>query len=105
MQLLKFLSVYDITILVSVNKSVYKLITSTQIYREIIQIIKKPKNKILKNCYEKGLLHILKNYSQNRLNILDRNYDIINCASENGHVTILEWFKNSGLEFKYSEMQ
>ena len=29
--------------------------------------------------------------------------NIINCASENGHIQVLEWFKNSGYEFKYTE--
>ena len=28
-------------------------------------------------------------------------YDIINNASENGHVQVLEWFKRSGYKFKY----
>ena len=27
--------------------------------------------------------------------------DIISSASENGHIQVLEWFKNSGYEFKY----
>ena len=30
--------------------------------------------------------------------------DIINRASKYGHVQVLEWFKNSGYEFKYDEM-
>ncbi len=28
----------------------------------------------------------------------------INMASEYGHVDVLEWFKNSGFEFRYSEL-
>ena len=30
--------------------------------------------------------------------------DIINNASKYGHVQVLEWFKNSGYEFKYDEI-
>ncbi len=29
--------------------------------------------------------------------------DIINWASSYGHVQVLEWFKNSGYEFKYNQ--
>ena len=29
--------------------------------------------------------------------------EIINCASGDGHLHILEWFKNSGFEFKYEK--
>ena len=29
--------------------------------------------------------------------------NIINCASAHGHVQVLEWFKNSGYEFKYDK--
>ena len=29
--------------------------------------------------------------------------NIINNASQNGHIQVLEWFKNSGYEFKYTE--
>ena len=34
--------------------------------------------------------------------VLYKNNIILN-ASNNGHIKVLEWFKNSGYEFKYNE--
>ena len=99
--LLKFLFVTDIANLKLVNRRLNKLITKTKINRQMMQLIGIPKNKILEKCYGKGLLKILKNYHQNNRNIIiDNGLDI---TSQNGHIAVLDWFKNSGFEFKYDE--
>lgn len=100
-QILKYLYINDIINLILVNKSLNNFIISTQIYSELIQIIKLPRNKILINCYKKGLINVLKNYHYlGGQNILFKH--AIDYASQNGHVQILEWFKNTGFMFKYS---
>src|SRR5579871_4028468 len=81
-----------------INHSINNLIVSLKIYTEIIQL-KNLKNNILEICYEKGLLHVLKNLHKNNHNIFIRN--AINKASSNGHVAILKWFHKSCLEFHY----
>ena len=99
--LLKFLFIADIIKLKSVNRHLNKLITKTKIDQEMKQLIGISKDKIMKECYKKGLLRILKNYHQNSKNIFIHNE--LEITSENGHIAILDWFKNSGFEFKYSE--
>ena len=62
------------------------------IYQSILQI-ENPKNNILKECYRKGLINILQRYYK-----FDKTFiinDAIKITSENDHVEILEWFKNS----------
>ncbi len=68
------------------------------------------------------ILKTLEKYKTMDINIICKNGDIcllewfknsgyefkyneqaINWASTNGHVDVLEWFKNSGYEFKYDE--
>ena len=128
--LLKFLFIADIVKLKSVNRHLNKLITKTKIDQEMMQLIGVSKDKIMNECYKRGLLKILKNYHQNNKNIFIHNGLVttsenghiailhwfknsgfefkyynwaVNCASLNGHVSVLDWFKNSGFEFKYSE--
>ena len=99
--LLKFLFIADIAKLKSVNLHLNKLVTKTKIDQEMKQLIGISKNKIMEKCYEKGLLKILKNYHQNNKNIFIHNG--LEITSENGHIAILGWFKNSGFEFKYGK--
>ena len=99
--LLKFLFIADIAKLKSVNRHLNKLITATKIDQEVKQLIGVSKNKIMEECYKKGLLRILKNYHQNNKNIFIHNG--LEITSENGHIMILDWFKNSEFEFKHNE--
>ena len=99
--LLKFLFMTDIVNLKLVNQHLNKLIAKTKIDQEMMQLIGIPKNKIMKKCYEKGLLKILKNYHKNNKNIIIHNG--LDITSKNGHIFVLDWFKNSGLEFKYDD--
>ena len=98
--LINYLPLTDIINLLIINTSLKKLVSETKIYAEYLQLKKIDKNKILDYCYEKGLINILKNYYWNGKNIIIP--DGIDYASENGHIAVLEWFKSSGLEFRYS---
>ena len=99
--LLKFLFIADIASLKLVNNLLNKLITKTKINQQMMQLIGISKNKIMKKCYEQGLLKILKNYHQNNKNIIIQ--DGLEITSQNGHISVLDWFKNSGFEFKYDK--
>ena len=54
-----------------------------------------------------GLLKMAIQLYQNGLKIPNTNsniqIDAINWASKNGHIAVLEWFKNSEYEFKYTD--
>jgi hypothetical protein len=60
------------------------------------------KNDIIKNASENGHVEILE-WFKNSGYEFNYDEDAINKASENGHVEILEWFKNSSYEFNYDE--
>ena len=78
-----------------VNRHLNKLITKTKINQQMMQLIGISKDKIMEKCYKRGLLKILKNYQQNNKNIIiHRGLEI---TSKNGHIAVLDWFKNSGL--------
>ena len=51
---------------------------------------------------KRGQIHILDWFKNSDLQIKYTNYSI-NWASGSGHINILNWFKNSGLNFKYSK--
>ena len=99
--LLKFLFIADIANLKLVNRHLNKLIITTKINQQMMQLMDIPKDKIMEKCYEKGLLKILKNYYRNNKNIIIHNG--LEITSKNGHISVLDWFKNSGFEFKYDE--
>ena len=71
--LLKFLDIYDIVKLGSINKSLNKFVIRTSIYNEILQLKDIPKNNIIIECYQKGLLKILKKFYRNGINIIRHN--------------------------------
>ena len=63
-------------------------------------------NDIIKTLYFNEIAKIgnVKMYNNfNGINIIEKYDKIINNASSNGNISILEWFKNSGFEFKYDE--
>ena len=99
--LLKFLFITDIGNLKFVSQHLNRLITKTKINQQMMQLIGISKDKILEKCYERGLLKILKNYYQNNKNIIVNNRLVI--TAKNGHIAVLDWFKNSGFKFKYSK--
>ena len=93
------------------DKKSYILITNTSIYVELNMLKKyytmvNKYNIILKKgtvntYYRLGLINILKKLKKNNeYFISDTGIDL---ASENGHINILKWFKNSGLELKYTD--
>ena len=100
-KLIKFLDLADIINLSIVNCSLNELVISSKIYPEIIQLKKIKKDNILICCYCKGLIQVLKNYYRNGKNILTGCG--LDLASASNHIIILDWFKNSGLKFKYSK--
>ena len=61
------------------------------------------KNNIIHNASYHGHIQVLEWFKNSGFEF---KYDewAINNASENGHIQVLEWFKNSGYEFKYNEM-
>ena len=102
--LLKFLFITDIANLKLVNHQLNKLVATTKIYQQMKQLIGisiSKNEKIMEKCYEQGLLKILKNYHQNKKNIIIPSS--IGLTSEYGHIAVLDWFKNSRFEFKYNE--
>src|SRR5271169_5590623 len=101
LHLLNFLFLKDIIKLRLINRSLNKLIMNHEIYKSILQINNVNDKSILETCYKKGLIDILQNYYQFGKNIIIN--DGIDWASEYGHLQILEWFKNFGFEFKYSD--
>ena len=99
-KLIKFLDLTDIINLSMVNSSLNELVIGSKIYPEIIQLKKVKKNNILIYCYRRGLIQVLKNYHRIGKNILTGCG--LDLASANNHTIILDWFKKSGFEFKYS---
>ena len=106
LEILSWISDLKLFIYLSIlNKKSYIFITNTLIYAELDTLkncnIKIGNVNIINKCYSMGLVNILK--------ILKKNNECfisnigINLASVNGHINILEWYKNSGLEFKYTE--
>ena len=90
--------------LLILNKKSYILITNTLIYEELNKLnnydAKLNKKNMIDTCYKLGLINVLKKLKKNNENfVLATSIDY---ASKNGHIKILEWFKNSGLEFKYT---
>ncbi len=110
--LLKFLFLIDISNLRLVSRSLNELVIATKIFQQMISLAGIPgladteyikaNDKIMKKCYEKGFLKILKSYHRNNKNIIIN--DGLNLASYNGHVAVLDWFKNSGLELNIQMM-
>ena len=98
--LLKFLFIADIANLKMINSHLNKLITKTKINQQMMQLIGIAENNIIEKCYERGLLKILKNYYQNNKNIIINNR--LEITAKNGHIAVLNWFKNCGFEFKYN---
>ena len=88
--LLKFLFIADIVKLKSVNSHLNRLITKTKIDQEMKQLIGISKNKIMKKCYKKGLLRILKNHHKNNKNIFIHNG--LKITAKYGHIAVLDWF-------------
>ena len=86
------------------NKKSYILIVNTPTYAELDTLktyaIKLNDDRIIRICYELGLINILKKLKKNNKHLISG--DCIEMASEYGHVNILEWLKNSGLGFKYN---
>ena len=82
----------------------YILITNTPIYAELDTLknnnTRLNDENIMTKYYKLGLINILKKLKKNNKRFVS-GYGI-DIASEFGHVNILEWFKNSGFEFKYS---
>ena len=99
--LINYLPLTDIINLLFINNTLNKLVSESKIYSEYAQLKGVNKKEILKHCYKKGLINILKNYYWNGKNIIIN--DAISWASRNGHVAVLDWFKESGYEFKYSD--
>ena len=60
------------------------------------------KNNIINNASQHGHIQVLE-WFKNSCYEFKYNESTINFASINGHVLVLEWFKNSGYEFKYNE--
>ena len=100
--------VYDLklfTDLSILDKKSYILIVNTSIYKEL-NILKNHNTKMgeydIINKYCKfGLINILKKLKKNNKCFISN--AVIDLASEYGHINMLEWFKNSGLEFEYTE--
>ena len=105
-EILSWISDFKLFINLSIlDKKSYILITNTPIYIELNKLKNhstKFKGKNITNIYYVlGLINILKNLKKNNKHfILDNGID---CASERGHINILEWHKNSKLELKYTE--
>ena len=59
-------------------------------------------NNIINNASKNGHIQVLEWFKNSGYEF---KYDewAINNASDNGHIQVLEWFKNSGYEFKYNE--
>ena len=77
--LINFLDIKTIHILKLVSIKLKSIIINNSIYSNISKIIQ-----------------------QNNISFKDFHIKIIDRASLNGHINILEWFKNSEYEFKYS---
>jgi hypothetical protein len=60
------------------------------------------KNYIIYNASQYGNVQVLE-WFKNSGYEFKYDEEVINYASENGHIQVLEWFKNSGYEFKYNE--
>jgi hypothetical protein len=60
------------------------------------------KNNIINNACKNGHIQVLEWFKNSGYEF---KYDenAIDYASQNGHIQVLEWFKNSGYEFKYNE--
>ena len=129
--LLSFLYITDIINFGQINRSINGIVQNSKIYNQIQQLKGTRKDEYLIECYKKGLLDILKIYHYNNINIFEKSgikrasanghidvlnwfkdngfkfkyiNDAINRASANGHIAVLNWFKNSGFEFKYSHL-
>ena len=79
------------------NKYFYELIKNAPFYKNLMKLKKEDKKL---EIFELGYLNIIK------ILYNDTNYqypnDTIVLVCKNGHVNILEWFKNSGFEFRYT---
>jgi hypothetical protein len=60
------------------------------------------KNNIIWNAFKNGHVEVLE-WFKNSGHEFKYYVDAINNACISGHVQVLEWFKNSGYEFKYNE--
>ena len=89
------------------NKKSYVLIINTSIYEELNKLKNYDTNlelnskDIINIYYGLGLINLIKKLKKNNEHFVSDNS--INCAAENGHINILQWFKNSNLELKYSK--
>jgi hypothetical protein len=98
--LIDFLPMADIINLTMINTQLAELVSVTKIYLEYIQLKDIPKKYLIICCYKKGLINILKNYHRNGKNIFIP--EEINLVAGNGHIAILNWFKDSGFKFNYN---
>src|ERR1700761_9115935 len=99
--LLSFLYITDIINFGQINRSINGIVQNSKIYNQIQQLKGTSKDEYLIECYKKGLLGVLKIYHYNNINIFEKSG--IEKASANGHIAVLNWFKNSGFEFKYTD--
>src|ERR1700760_3480261 len=97
--LLSFLHITDIINFGQINRSINGIVQNSKIYNQIQQLKGIRKDEYLIECYKKGLLEVLKKYHCNNINIFEKSG--IKKASANGHIDVLNWFKNNGFEFKY----
>ncbi len=109
--LLDYLFIVDILKLCQVNRSINGLVKNTPIYAEyavLFTYFREQKytfynDYILCECYRRGLINILKNYHNAAKKFIIN--DAIDMASGNGHINVLEWFKNSGFFLDIQCMQ
>ena len=104
--LLNFLDIKSILILSSISKKHRDNFSNMKLYIDIKEILKKESFQSLiadTVCMACKYCSIaLLEWFKNSGYEFKYTSDAIDSASENGHIAILQWFKNSGYEFKYT---
>ena len=89
------------------SKKHYLFLTNSKLFLTIkdyffIDKIKLTSNEIILNACKHAHIEIL-NWFKNSGLELKYSDGALDWVSKNGHVDVLNWFKNSGFEFKYSD--
>ena len=104
--LIKFLDIDSIINYSLLSKDTNKLINSYSIYKLLILYKKQSKekdyNELINWAAKNGHVNVLEWFKNSGLEFKYTD-NAIDWAAQNGHVNVLEWFKNSGLEFKYTD--
>src|SRR5437660_842245 len=98
--LIEFLDVCSIFNYAKVSTMHYHFIKKNILYQQLIRYKKRYKNydNLIDWTSQNGYLNILNWFKNSGLEFEYTN-NAIDWASKNGHIHILNWFKNSGLEF------